>query len=223
MSNQLLVLLEPARVLLGQFALLGLKFLVALIILFLGWMVSRFVRTIIGKLTKPLDGLSERFGLENVLKKGGIGLTLSEVLGVIAYWFGILMTAMLAINAVGLTMAADLLNRIILFVPNVVSAVFIMIAGLFVGTFMKNIVQAAASNAGLSQGQVLSKAVEVAIIIFAIFIALEQLRIGIRITELTIGIVFGSVGLGLALAFGLGCKDIAGKLVNEFIEKLKKK
>ena len=59
--------------------------------------------------------------------------------------------------------------------------------------------------------------------VFAIFVALEQLNIGIRITQLTLSIALGSIGLGLALAFGLGCRDIAGKFVNDFVDKLKKK
>jgi len=59
--------------------------------------------------------------------------------------------------------------------------------------------------------------------IFTIFVALEQLNIGIRVTELTVGIILGSFGLALALSFGLGCKEIAGKFVAELVEKLKKK
>jgi len=81
----------------------------------------------------------------------------------------------------------------------------------------------AANNAGLGQGKILSKVVEIVIILFAIFVALEQLNIGIRITELTLAIALGSIGLGLALAFGLGCRDIAGKFVSDFADKLKKK
>jgi hypothetical protein len=69
----------------------------------------------------------------------------------------------------------------------------------------------------------LGQLVEVVVMIFAIFIALEQLNIGMRVTELTVGIILGSLGLALALSFGLGCKEIAGKFVAELVEKLKKK
>jgi len=61
------------------------------------------------------------------------------------------------------------------------------------------------------------------VMIFTIFVGLEQLNIGIRVTELTVGIVLGSFGLALALAFGLGCREIAGKFVAELVERLKKK
>jgi hypothetical protein len=65
--------------------------------------------------------------------------------------------------------------------------------------------------------------VEAIVILFSVFVALEQLQIGIHVTELTISIILGSIGLGLALAFGLGCRDLAGRFVADLIEKLKKK
>jgi protein-S-isoprenylcysteine O-methyltransferase Ste14 len=110
-----------------------------------------------------------------------------------------------------------------LYIPNIIGAIFILVLGMFVATLLRNIVQTAANNAGLSQTKALAKVVEVVVLAFSVFIALEQLKIGVRITQLTISIVLGSVGLGLALAFGLGCKDIAGRYVGDTLEKLKKK
>jgi len=73
------------------------------------------------------------------------------------------------------------------------------------------------------QVKLLSKAVEVIVMTFAVFVALEQLNIGIRITELTLAIILGTIGLAVALAFGLGCKELAGKYTGDLIDKLKKK
>ena len=156
-----------------------------------------------------------------MLEKGGITLSLSELIGVICYWLMLLVTFMVAINAVGLTIAADLLNKLVLYIPNVIAAIFILIVGMFVATVLKNIVATAANNAGLSQSKLFAKIVEVIVLVFAILVALEQLNIGIRITELTIGIILGTIGLGCALAFGLGCKDIAARYVNDFLNKIK--
>lgn len=225
MSSWQIVLLEPARTVLAQIGQFMVSILLVLIILIIGWIVSKVVKTVVtrGLRAVKLDELSDRIELEDVLEKGGIGLSLSELIGVVCYWLGLLITFMVAINAVGLTIAADLLNKVVLYVPNVISAVFILILGMFAATVLRNIVITAANNAGISQGKVLSKTVEVVIIAFAIFISLEQLKIGIRLTTLTLSIILGSVGLGLALAFGLGCKDLAGKIASDFIEKLKKK
>jgi len=225
MNSWQVILLEPARVVLAQIGQFSVNILLVIIILIIGWIISKAIRAVVTKGLRviKLNEFSDRIGLEVLLEKGGIGYSLSELVGIICYWLAILVTFMVAINAVGLTVAADLLNKVVLYIPNVIAAIFILILGMFAATIVKSIVLTAINNAGVAQGKILSKAVEVAIIAFAVFVALEQLGIGIRITELTLGVILGSIGLGLALAFGLGCKDIAGRFMNDFIEKLKKK
>ncbi len=225
MSSWQVVLLEPARTVLAQIGQFLVNVLLVIIILIVGWIISKLIRSIVTKALRAvkLDVLSDRIELDSVLEKGGITYSLSELMGVICYWLALLVTFMVAINAVGLTIAADLLNKIVLYIPNVIAAIFILILGMFVATLLKNIVQTAANNAGLSQSKLLAKVVEAIIFVFAVVVAMEQLNIGISITELTLSIILGSLGLGLALAFGLGCRDIAGKYVGELIDKLKKK
>ena len=225
MSSWQVVLLEPARTVLAQISQFMVNALLVIIILLIGWLVSKLIRSVVSKTLKAakINELSSRIELDKLLSKGGITYPLSELVGIICYWLGLLLTFMVAVNSVGLTIAADLLNKVVLYIPNVVAALFILILGMFVSTLLKNIVQTAASNAGLSQGKLLAQIVESIVIAFAVFVGIEQLQIGIQITQMTISIVLGSLGLGLALAFGLGCKDLAGKFVAELVEKLKKK
>jgi hypothetical protein len=225
MSTWQEVLLEPAKVILAQIGQFVVKALLVLVILLIGWLISKLIKTVVtrGLRIVKLDVLSDRIELDKVLEKGGIKYSLSELIGVICYWLALLVTFMVALNSIGLTIAAELLNQIVLYIPNVIAAIFILILGMFVATMLKNIVQAAANNAGLSQSKLLADIVSTIVILFSVFIGLEQLRIGIRITELTVAIVLGSVGLGFALAFGLGCKDIAGKAMHDLVEQIKKK
>ncbi len=225
MSSWQIVLLEPARTVLSQIGQFVVNVLLVLIILVIGWLISKLIRSVVTKGLRAikLDELSDRIELEALLEKGGISYSLSELVGIICYWLALLVTFMVAINSIGLTIAADLLNKVVLYIPNVIAAIFILILGMFAATILRNIVLTAANNAGISQGKILGKVVEVIIALFAIFVALEQLNIGIRITELTLAIALGSLGLGLALAFGLGCRDIAGRFVADFVDKMKKK
>ncbi len=225
MSSWQVVLLEPARTVLAQIGQFLVNILLVIVILIIGWVISKIIRSIVLKALRliKVDDLSDRIELDALLEKGGITYSLSELLSGICYWLAMLVTFLVAINTVCLTVAADLLNKILLYIPNVIAAIFILILGMFAATLLKNLVQTAANNAGLSQSKLLSKTVEVIIAAFVVFVALEQLGIGIRITELTLSIVLGSVGLGLALAFGLGCKDIAGKYIDDVIDKLKKR
>lgn len=225
MSNWNTILVEPAKLVLFQIGQFLVSVLLVIIILIIGWLIAKLIKALVIKVLRAakLDDLSDRIELDSLLAKGGIGYSLSELIGAICYWLALLVTFMVAINAVGLTMAADLLNKIVLYIPNIIAAIFILILGMFASTVVRNIVQTAANNAGLDYAKVLAKIVDVTIMVFAIVIALEQLNIGAKIIELVISIVLGAMGLALALAFGLGCKELAAKSVSEFVDKLKKK
>jgi len=225
MNNWQLILVEPAKTVMTQISQFLINLLLVIVILIIGWIVSKTLKLLVSKFLKSikLDEFSERIELDSLLSKGGISYRLSDLIGVIFYWLGLLVTFVVAVNAIGLTIAADLLNKVVLYVPNIIAAIFILVLGMFVATMLKNIVQTAANNAGLSQSKLLAKLVEVIVVIFALTIALEQLGIATRIIELMISIVLASLGLGLALAFGFGCQDIAKKFVNDLIEQLKSK
>ena len=225
MSNWQVVLLEPAKTILSQISQFLVNVLLVVIILIIGWIIAKIIKTLVTKLLRAikLDQLSDRIDLDSILAKGGLSYSLSELIGVICYWLALLITFVVAINAIGLTVAADLLNRIVLYVPNIIAAVFILILGMFVATLLSNIVKTAANNAGVSQAKLLGKAVEVVVIIFAVAISLEQLGIAAKVIELTISIILASLGLSVALAFGLGCRDLAAKFISDLIENLKSK
>ncbi len=225
MSTWKLVLIEPAKSVLAEISKFLVNALLVILILIVGWVIAKLVRSVVTKVLRAakLDDLSDKIELDAVLDKGGIKYSLSELLGVICYWLALLVTFVVAVNAIGLTVAADLLNKIVLYVPNVIAAIFIVILGMFVSTVLKNIVQTAANNAGVSQVALLTKITEVVVIAFAFITALKQLRVDTQIVEWTMYIVLGSSGLALALAFGLGCKDIAAKATAEFLDKIKKK
>lgn len=220
-----IILLEPAKSILKQAGNFISSLIGMILILVIGWLIAKLVQNVIARLLKlmRLDSIADQIGANNILAKGGIKYTLSELLGVLCYWIVILVTLTVSVNAIGLTAVADLLNRVILYVPNIIAAIFILVLGIFCATFLGSIIQTSAANAGLSQAKLLSKLAEVIIVVFAIAIALEQLGIGALVIGLAVNIIFASIGLGLALAFGLGCKDIAGKYVSEIIEKLKPK
>jgi hypothetical protein len=225
MNSWQVVLIEPAKTVLSQIGTFLSNLVLVIIILIVGWVVAKFIKTLVTKVLRSLkfDDLSEKVKLDGIFAKGGIKYSLSELIGVICYWLALLVTFVVAINAIGLTIAADLLNRIVLYVPNIIAAIFILILGMFVSALLSNIVQTAASNAGLFQAKFLGKVVEIVVIVFAVAITMEQLGIGAKIIELVVSIILASLGLGFALAFGLGCKDMAGKFLADFVDKLKTK
>ena len=198
--------------------------LVSVIVIFVvGWMLASLAQKVITRFLKlaRLDTVSEKIGISNILTKGDINYTLSEIIGVLIYWLMMLVVALAAVNALQLTVAAELLHQVVLYIPNVIASVFILVLGIFFSSIMANTVRTAAANSGIAQARSLGQVAQVVIVIFAIVEALDQLKISTTILELFIKAVLGALALGVGLAIGLGCKDMAAKYVAELINSFK--
>lgn len=219
------VVMEPVKEMLVRIAGFLPVLLGVLVILIVGWIVAGILRNVVIKVLKliQLDTASEKSGLGDVLRRGGIRQTLSELIGVLIYWLVMLMVFMTALNALGMTVAASLLDKVILYIPNVIAAVFIMALGIFFSSMVGTIVRTAASNAGITQAKFLGQFTQTIIMIFTAIITLEQLNIASSVLTFAINIILASLGLGMAIAIGLGSKDIAGKMVQDFVSKVKGK
>ena len=219
------VIMESVREMLTRVGGFLPKMVGVLIILLVGWGIAKLIETFIVRVLKlvRLDTLSEKSGTSNFLAKGGIKYTLSEVIGVLVYWIIILIVFVTALNALQWTVAAQLLNTVVRYVPNIIVAIFILVIGMFASTLLGTIVRTAAVNAGVAQARMLSQLTQAVVIIFAAIIALQQLQIQTGIILNVINIVLASLGLALGLAFGLGCKEIAGRFIEDIVDNLKKK
>lgn len=214
------ILVQPIQSLLTQVMGFLPSFLGALLILLVGWVIAKTIEGVVGNVLKAiqLDKLADRIQLSDVLTKGGIKQKLSELIGAIIYWLVILAVVIAALNALQLTIAAQLLEQVVTFLPNVVASIFILVVGILSAAFVSTTVRTAAGNAGVSQAQVLGEAVQAAVIVFAVVAALKQL--GIQFVGEAFLIILAAVSFGTALAFGLGCKEIAGRWVGNLIEQL---
>lgn len=227
--------METGRTLLEQFVLFPLQaalnqlltyapsILGALLILLIGGLIAKIIERVLVQGLKiiTLDRIADQIQLSNMLTRGGIRRKLSELIGAIVYWIVVLAFVMTALNALNLTVAAELFQHIVAFLPNVIAAVFILTVGVFAAAFLSTTVRTAASNSGILQAQLLGQAVQAVMIVFAFVAALRQLQIQF-VGEVFL-IVLGGVSLGCALAFGLGCKDLAGRWVNDLVTQINTK
>lgn len=196
--------------------------LVAALVLFvLGWLLASLLRKGAVRALKlmKVDVLAENSGIEDFLLKGGVRFTMVTLLANLVYWF-VLFTVILAVlNTIGLQVAADLFNKIILYIPNVVVAIVVLLFGALFAKFVQGIAFAYFSNVGIAGGRFLSLVAQYAILVFVVSLALEQLNIGGEILVSAFQIAFGAVCFGLALAFGLGGRDWAAKILESTFKK----
>jgi len=217
------VVMVPVRTILARVAGFLPTLIGVLVILIAGWIIAGMLKSLVIKVLKliQLDTASEKSGLGDVLRRGGIRQTLSELIGVLIYWLIMLLVFMTSLNALGMTVAASLLDKVILYIPNVIAAIFILALGIFFSSMVGTVVRTASSNAGITQAKFLGQLTQIVIMIFATIITLEQLNIASSVLNFAVNIILASMGLALAIAVGLGSKDIAGRMMQDFINKLK--
>jgi small-conductance mechanosensitive channel len=212
---------EPVRQMLTRILAYLPVLLGALIILIVGWIIARAIRRIIDWLLKAVrfDTLADKAGISGILRKGDLKITAREVVSGIVYWLIIIMVLVMAVDALGLPKASDVLASLFAYVPKVISALLVLVVAMFLASFASGIVRMAAENAKLPKPEILAGICRWAIIIFAATIALEELGIAPLLVTATFNIILGGICLALALAFGLGGKDAAAR----YLEELKKR
>lgn len=185
--------------------------------LLLAWLVKMLVVRIIRLL--KLEGAFLRSGVTEALQKMAVKDTPAKLIGRMFYWLVVVIFFILALSVMKIPVIDDLLGRFLLYLPNIFVALVIMAIGVFLGNFLGRAALIASVNAGLRLSGLLSKGVRTVILLFAAVMALEQLGIARSTVITTFTIVFGGVVLALALAFGLGGRELAAA----FLEKKFKK
>lgn len=192
----------------------------AIIVLVLGWLIAKASRWAIvrGLRLARFNLLTEKAGVDDFLKRGGSKKDTVEVLSILGYWLVILVTLLTAFNTLGLGVVAELLRRVVLFVPNVIVAVLIIAIGLYFARLVSESVITYSKNVGLEDADLLGRIARYAIVTFVTILALAQMDIGGEILKNAFYILFGALCLGLALAFGLGSQKSAGEMLERFLQ-----
>jgi len=193
------------------------NFLAALLLFIVGVLIGRLLRAIFARIfrTLKLDRFAERLGLKEVLQRGGITDPLSELLSRMIGWITIITFAIIALRAIEVPTVERFLERVLLYLPNVFAAALILFFGYVLSNFLGRTALIAAVNAGIKVSGLIGRLVKLSVFVLAATMSLEQLGIGSNTIIVAFAIVFGGTILALALAFGLGGRDIA----KEYLEK----
>jgi len=191
-----------------------------LLILVIGALIAVGIATLVERLLKVirLEKGAKKIKIPEILKKGGIGFSLSELITEIVFFLIIIGTLITALEFYGLGTSA-LTGQILSYIPNVIAAVFILILGILLAIFISGIIGLVGGNVRIAQTQALGNIARYAIIVFSGLVALKVLGLGVILTDSAKDIIFGGLVLGFALAFGLGAKDKAGKFLDGIFKK----
>ena len=187
-----------------------------LVVVFVGWVIASLLKVIVRsilRLTK-FAKLSENAGATQLLKQAALPSSTELVSRFVFWvaWFGFVLLGLSQLDIVGLE---EQVGRFFAFLPRLAVALLIGFFGLLAASFFSRAALLAGVNANFRSPRMLSLGVRIIIIIFAFSMVFEELGIAEETMLITFGIAFGAAMFGLALAFGLGGKDLA----REFLER----
>jgi hypothetical protein len=155
------------------------------------------------------------FGFSAALFKANFNQTPSMLVSNIVYGLVLVLTLLMGLTAINVSVTSAVLTRFFGWIPNVMISVFILVTGYLLSKFTGRSVLLTAVNAEVPSARLISFAVQVLIMVFAVAVSLEQLGIAKNTIIVAFSILFGGLVLALSIAFGLGGRDLA----KEFLER----
>lgn len=188
---------------------------VALIIFAIGWVLAALVERLVESILKAvkLDSGLRSAGMEDVVKRAGYNLNSGMFVGTLCRWFVIVVFLMASFDVLGLSRANDFLKDVVGYLPEVIVAVLVLLIGAVVARAMQKVVVASAKAGHLHVAELAGRVTKWAIWIFAILTALYTLGVAPGIIQTLITAVFAGGALAFGLAFGLGGKDAASRVI----------
>ncbi len=206
-------------------ALLGYGILIvfATIIFVITWVVADYIGKLVKKVFDKLklDEALKQAGFAEVLRKGGVNLSTGSFFGGLLKWTIITIIFLAILQMLGLSDVSMVIGSIIaLYLPKIVASILILLVAFILGDVLKKVVTTGAANAHLASAKMLGSLTKTSIIIFAVLSALVQLGIAVTlINTIFIGVVV-AISLATGLAFGLGGKDMATRILNKASDEL---
>lgn len=187
-------------------------------ILIVGWLLSRGVRTLMMHVFTAIefDKIADKLGVTKFLKTGGIKQTPGELFSCVTYCLLMIMVLIMTVKALGLTVASNLVDSMLAYVPSVISGLLILIIGMYLARFVSVIVYVTAKNTDMPVPATLSRITKLAIMVYVTILFLTEIGFVALFSGAHYSIFMTGIVFALALAFGLAGKDVASKYLDVF-------
>jgi len=178
-----------------------------------GWLLARLARYWVARLVRGLDRLVERWRVDGALRRVGVDRPVSDALGGLVFWTVLLFFVTAATEALGLPALTAWLTGVAYFVPRIVAAVLVLVAGLLAANFTRDVLTSATASAGLTYGPALGQIARAIILLVTALIAVNELGLDVTVITVILAVVLGAVLGAAALAFGLGARTAVSNII----------
>ncbi len=200
------------------------RLLSMLVMVAVGFLVAIFFKALVRRILgiEQFRKYCDSAGLTQMMRKAALPPP-DVFLGQLIFWVIWLVFIVLGVDALEIAVLQDQISKFFLFLPQIFVALIVLFVGLLIANFFARATLLAATNANYPSARLLSSLVRLLIIILAVTMALEQIGLGRHVVLIAFSIAFGAVMLGAAIAFGLGGRDVARKVLEKrFLEQEEK-
>ena len=199
------------------------NFIVAVVVLIVGWIIAIALAKLIKSVltSAKIDEVGEKMGLDQLSSRSGVRLTISGALSWLFKWFVLIVVFLAAADILGLDEVSGFLDQVLTYVPKVIAAAAILLVGTMLARFLGKVVRASVQAAGLSSADLIGSLTQWAVTVFAVLATLSQLNIGKTFVDTLFTAFVYMLAIAGGLAFGLGGKDHASKVLDKIEKDIK--
>jgi hypothetical protein len=189
-----------------------------LVILIIGWIISSALAAAVAALLRAVkfNVMAQNSGIQGFINNMGLRTDASGLLANIVKWFVRLIVLVVAFDALGLPAVSQVLQQFLLWIPNLVVAVVVLVIAGLAANALSNLVRGATAQAGFDNPDLLATIARVAVWAFGIVVAVNQIGIAQELVNTLFMGFIGALALAAGLAFGLGGRDTAGQIVQNW-------
>jgi flagellar biosynthesis protein FliQ len=186
-----------------------------LVILVIGWLIASAIAGVVAALLRAVkfNDLAQRGGFADFVQKMGIRQDSAGFIANLAKWFIRLIALVSAFDALGLPAVSQVLDQFLMWLPNLVVALVILVIAGLAANALAGLVRGATAESGLGSPDLLATIARVGVWAFAIVIAVNQIGIATALVNTLFMATVGAIALALGLSFGLGGRETAAEIV----------
>ena len=187
----------------------------AIVILVAGYFIAKMIGFLLVKLLSKasFDKLSDKVGVTDVLKRANVNLTAADIVGKLSFWLIMLTFIVTATETLGLPRVSETLDEFVLYLPKVIAAALVLVVGLFLTHFVRDLIRSGAEGIGVEYAKPLSSAVFGLLFVVIVSLAVNQLEIETQLLDTVIAILISTIGIAAALSLGLGTRSLSSHIL----------
>ncbi len=185
----------------------------AVVLLLLGWLIARIVKSITIRLAKGIDRVAGRIRFAGAQSDSNFGESYAQVIGNVLYWVALLFFITSAASLLGMNMFAGWLSKLVNHLPNILSGALIVCAGLIFSNLIYQAILTATPGMKDTQRTFIARSAQIFMLFMLILIGVDQIGIDITVIVIVMSVGLGALLGGLAIAFSLGARTLVGNLI----------